>query len=247
MLVGTIATISVSWKGVKKAPRWPPCSMQCPARYRYEIIEGLRGGGSDSAYVQFHRCVYKTVGWLENERRNGNAVGPDAALGQLETVWKESGPVKHAFEKYYRAAAENMVKGMTDTVSREIGIYDRQDWAVPIDVHHVLITPDRVVICADGTVRVQRIRTGKKTKSESGKAIYALLQRGAERQYPGKPVSIETFYLATGEVFQVDSTDPEKLLEEYSEAIAGIESGDFHAEPDVRRCPNCPCYFMCGG
>ena len=105
--------------------------MQCPARYRYEVIEGLRGGGSDSAYVQFHRCVYKTVGWMET-KGEGKCVGPDAALGQFDAVWKESGPVKHPFEKYYRAAAENMVKGMTETVAREIGQYDRQDWAVPI-------------------------------------------------------------------------------------------------------------------
>ena len=60
-------------------------------------------------------------------------------------------------------------------------------------------------------------------------------------------MSIETFYLATGEVVQVDPENGDKLLEEYSEAIAAIESGDFQAKPDVRRCPNCPCYFMCGG
>ena len=38
---------------------------QCPARYRYEIIEGLRGGRDQSAYIRFHGCVYATVGWLE--------------------------------------------------------------------------------------------------------------------------------------------------------------------------------------
>ena len=221
--------------------------MKCPARYRYEIIEGLRGGGGDSAYVQFHHCVYKTVGWLEDEQRKGNTVSAEVALGQLDSVWKETGPVKHPLEKYYRAAAEKLVKGMADTVAGERGNYDRQEWAVPVDSHDVMIAPDRVLICADGTVRVQRIRTGKQTKSESGKAIYALLQRGAEGQYPGKPTSIETFYLANGEVVQVKPEDPEKLLTQYSEAISAIESGDFHAEPNARHCPSCPCYFMCGG
>jgi hypothetical protein len=41
---------------------------QCPARYRNEYIDGLRGGRDESAYLRFHRCVYKTVGWLEAER-----------------------------------------------------------------------------------------------------------------------------------------------------------------------------------
>jgi hypothetical protein len=38
----------------------------------------------------------------------------------------------------------------------------------------------------------------------------------------------------------------DKRIREYADAIAAIEGGDFHAVPDVRRCPNCPCYFMCG-
>ena len=49
----------------------------------------------------------------------------------------------------------------------------------------VAVTPDRVVITPDG-VRVQRIRTGRKTKSEPDKPIYALLRRGAAGRYPGK-------------------------------------------------------------
>jgi DNA helicase-2/ATP-dependent DNA helicase PcrA len=220
--------------------------MQCPARYRYEVIEELRGGGDDSAYVRFHGCVYMTVGWLEEERQKGNVISSDAAVAQLATVWEANGPIKHAFENYYRAAAENMVKGMADTISNERGNYDRQEWAVPVNGRKILITPDRVLICADGTVRVQRIRTGRKTKSEPDKPIYALLRRGATLRYPRKAISIEIFYLGTGEVVQVLAEDDDKLLEKYSDAIAAIESGDFHAAPDARRCPNCQCYFMCG-
>ena len=221
--------------------------MQCPARYRYEVIEELRGGGNDSAYVRFHRCVYITAGWLEQERQKGNVIGGEGAVAQLAAVWESNGPVKHAFEAYYRAAAESMVQGMVEAVSSERGQYDRQEWAVPLDDgRKVLITPDRVLVCADATVRIQRIRTGRKTKSEPDKPIYALLRRGAGLRYPGKRISIEIFYLGTGEVVPVDAGDEEKLLAKYSDAITAIESGDFHAVPDARRCPNCQCYFMCG-
>ena len=41
--------------------------MQCPARYRYTIIEGLRGNRDESAYLRFHRSVYITIRWLEEE------------------------------------------------------------------------------------------------------------------------------------------------------------------------------------
>jgi len=106
--------------------------MKCPARYRYEVIEGLHGGGDESAYVRFHRCVYITVGWLEAERQKGKAVNTQAALAQLAALWATDGPIDHAFENYYRGAAESMVRGMVDTVATETARYDRQEWAVPL-------------------------------------------------------------------------------------------------------------------
>lgn len=221
--------------------------MQCPARYRYTIIEGLRGSRDESAYLRFHRSVYITIRWLEEERQAGRTIGDAAALSRLAEVWAKDGPFDHPFEKYYRRAAEGMVKGMANAIASETGRYEREEWSIPVGPRRVLNTPDRVFIGADGTVHVQRIRTGRQTKSEASKPIYALMRRGAAQIYPGKRINIETFYLATNETVLVPPKNDEKLIGEYKDAIAAIESGDFQAEPDARRCPNCPCYFMCSG
>jgi DNA helicase-2/ATP-dependent DNA helicase PcrA len=220
---------------------------QCPARYRDEYIDGLRGGRDESAYIRFHRCVYKTIGWLEAERANGNVKAVDEALAHLTKVWEEEGPVGHAFEKFHRKNADGMVRRMAETIAAETATYDRGEWSIPVGGRCVFITPDRVLIDADGAVRVQRIRTGKKTKSESGKRIYALLRKGAQQNYPGRRVSIEAFYLATGECMPVVAKNDDKLIAEYADAIAGIERGEFHALANVRSCPNCPSYFICAG
>jgi DNA helicase-2/ATP-dependent DNA helicase PcrA len=220
---------------------------QCPARYHYEVIEGLRGGRDQSAYIRFHGCVYATIGWLEEQRQNGATIDIQAAQGQLGTIWKTQGPLDHPFEAYYRSAAEGMVKCIADAIATEAGQYYRQEWAIPLARRKILITPDRVLLDSTGTLHVQRIRTGRKTKSEPDKPIYALLRRGATLMHPGKRASIEIFYLATGDRVPVPAKNDDKLLGTYAEAIAGIERGDFHAEPDPRRCPNCQCYFMCGG
>jgi DNA helicase-2/ATP-dependent DNA helicase PcrA len=220
--------------------------MKCPARYRYEIVEGLRGRRDDSAYVRFHACVYMTVGWLEQERQEGRTIDCSEALARLSMLWATYGP-DHPFEDYYRNAAEGMVSGMAEAIASETGQYDRQEWAVPVGGRKIIITPDRVVIGPDGTVHVQRIRTGRKTKSEAGKPVYALLRRGATLKYPGKRVSVEIFYLATRERVPLLADDDAKLLAKYSDAIADIERGDFHPEPEARRCPNCQCYFVCRG
>ena len=218
----------------------------CPARYRNEFIDGLHGIRDDSAYIRFHRCVYVTIGWLEEQRVQGKPFDLAAARGHLAEEWATRGPVGHAFESYYRGTAEGMVAAMAKAVAAESGTYYRDEWEIPVHGEVVAIWPDRVVIGPTGAIRIQRVRTGRKTKSEPDNPIYALLRRGAAARYPGQPVSIESFYLATGEVVPVAPRDDAKLIEQYAEAIDGIERGDFHPTPDPRRCPNCQCYFMCG-
>ena len=221
--------------------------LRCPALYRYEVIESLRSSRDDSAYIRFHRSVYETVGWLEQEFESGHTVEANRALSRLGEIWSKEGPVGNGFERYYRHIAENMVKAMLRAIASENGKYDRADWVVPIGDRNVLVTPDRIIVSVDGSVRVQRIRTGRQTKSEVDKPIYALLRRGAVLNYPNKRVTVEAFYLGTDEVVTMLPRNDEKLLKGYRDAIAGIESGDFHPEPDPRQCPNCQCYFICAG
>nr|WP_294522487.1 ATP-dependent helicase [uncultured Rhodopila sp.] len=219
--------------------------MRCPGRYRYEAIDGLHGGRDEAPYIQFHRCVYMTVGWLEEQSRAATTADAFAALNRLNDIWKERGPIGHAFESYYRATATAMVRQMAATIAAEPGQYDRGEWLVPVGERKVAVKPDRVVI-TDRGVRVQRIRTGRRTKSEPDKTIYALLRRGAGAKYPGRSMSVETVYLATGETVLVPPKNDDKRIKDYADAIAAIERGEFRSKPDVRQCPNCPCYFICG-
>jgi DNA helicase II / ATP-dependent DNA helicase PcrA len=221
--------------------------MQCPARYQYEVIEGLYGSRDESPYIQFHRCVYLTVRWLEQERQQGNSVDADRALAQLDAHWAEHGPTDHAFEGFYRTSANAMVTGLATAIAVETAQYDRAEWAVPVGNREVVLTPDRVVLTNDGTVHVQRIRTGRETESEAEKPIYALLRRGAEAHYRGKRIVVETFYLSTGKRVAVAPDRDEDSLEEYAEAIAAIERGNFEPSPSIRICPKCQCYFICRG
>lgn len=222
--------------------------MRCPARYRFTVVEGLRGGRDDSAYISFHRCVYDTVRWLETEREAGNSIGMADALGHLSATWQASDIAEHAFEPYYRRAAERMVSAMVNAIAKEAGRYERAEWEIPVGSHRVVLTPDRVVVTPTGGVSVQRIRTGRETKSEPDKPIYALLRRGAASRFPGKNVTVETFYLAGAKSVPTVATSDDKAIAKYADAIAAIELGRFEPDPsDDRACPNCPCYFTCHG
>ncbi|WP_425283223.1 ATP-dependent DNA helicase [Methyloceanibacter methanicus] len=220
--------------------------LQCPARYQYERLDGLRGATDDAPYIRFHRCVYRTIGWIEAQRSAGQPATLDEAQAELARDWAEAGPVGHGFEAYYRSSADAMIATMVDVIAAETGTYDRGEWEILLDGKLVTVTPDRVIVAADGTVHVQRIRTGRKTKSEPENRVYALLREGARTRYPVRTVVIETFYLATRETVPVLSRKDDKLLAEYRQAIADIEAGQFAPAPkDARRCPSCQCYFIC--
>ena len=220
--------------------------MKCPARYRYKIVERLRGGQDESPYLRFHSCVYATVGWLESEHMERRPVNLSAGLSRLHADWKKRGPVGHGFEVYYRRAAEKMVEVLCKAIAAEKGTYASAEWLVPVGNRRVSIRPDRVLVTPDGVVHVQRIRTGRKTKSEPEDPIYALLRRGAEIHHPGKCLSVETFYLSTSDIVPVAGKNVDKHLGEYADAINSIENGNFQPDPSQRKCPNCAAYFTCG-
>lgn len=222
--------------------------MRCPARYRFTVVEGLRGGRDDSAYISFHRCVYQTVRWLETEREAGKTVGIEDGLRRLSETWQASDIAEHPFEPYYRRSAESMVRAMVEAIAKETGQYERDEWEIPVGRHRVVLVPDRVVVTPEGAVSVQRVRTGRETKSEPDKPIYALLRLGAAQQFPRRKVSVETFYLAGAKSVPTVAKNDDKAIGKYADAIASIELGRFEPDPsDDRSCPNCPCYFTCHG
>jgi CRISPR/Cas system-associated exonuclease Cas4 (RecB family) len=95
---------------------------------------------------------------------------------------------------------------------------------------------------------VQRIRTGRETKSEPDKPIYALLRHGAAQRFRGKRINVEIFYLASAKSVPTVAKADDKAIAKYADAIATIEQGRFEPEPkDARSCPNCPSYFICHG
>jgi CRISPR/Cas system-associated exonuclease Cas4 (RecB family) len=221
--------------------------MQCPRRYQYEFVDELKGGARSSGYVRFHGCVYRTIGWLEDARASGTSIDAATALAQLGTDWTERGPAPGGFEPFYRKSANAMVTAMANLVGREDGRYDRSEWSVSVGGRNVAVIPDRVVIGTDGTVRVQRIRTGRQTKSEAENPFYALIRAGAAAQYGSSKVSVETLYAADAACVPVPVQKNEAgSVNKYRDAIGGIENGDFPQERSERHCPSCPYYFICG-
>jgi superfamily I DNA/RNA helicase len=220
--------------------------LRCPARYRYEQLMSLRAGTDGAAFLDFHRCVRRTLGWIQDRRAEGAVTSAAEALAHLGVIWAECGPVGHGFEGYYRQAANRMVSNGADFIAAEQGRYVNGPLEVSIAGRTVTMEPDRLVE-ASGVVRVQRIRTGRQTKSEGDKPIYGALRLAAQRRFPGRTISVEAYYPSDGETREFSAGKEDKAVKAFEGAINGIEAGIFPAKPeDSRFCPNCQCYFICG-
>jgi hypothetical protein len=219
----------------------------CPRQYYYEYELGLGRRREDNAYVQFHGCVYTVLHWLRGERGTGHNPDEQAALEKLDDVWRARGPKDHLYEPEYRRIAELMVRRASGQAWRPPRRNDVQPkWQVPLAHGEVSVAPDRVLEDGEQLV-LQRLRTGKPSQDEPREDIYALYQEAAARAVPGIDTRLETLYLATGEVreVQVSEKSARTRLGHYEAAIDGILRREFPTKPNDRQCPRCPHYFIC--
>jgi CRISPR/Cas system-associated exonuclease Cas4 (RecB family) len=217
--------------------------MRCPRQFYYEFVLGLSGKREDTAYVQFHVCVYRVLRWMQEQRIANRTVDVPAALAKLNDTWQQQGPIDHPYAEVYRERAENMVARWAGRPTRSRARpADTDQWQVDLPHGRVTFTPDYVEQQEDGSVLVERLRTGRPTRSELDKDIYALYQSAAPPN-----ANIQIRYLSN------DHTEPVELkprsvqtrLTHYDKAISGILREDFPAAPNDRDCPRCPHYFIC--
>ena len=221
--------------------------IRCPRQFFYESVLGLSRRREDSGYVQFHRCVYRVLHWMAEERISGKPADEAFALTHLAEVWDEQGPHGHVFEDLYRTAATALVQRSARRPFSTRGSATRPRWEVPVRLGRVCLIPDHVEVQKDGSEIVERLRTGRPTKSETQKDIYGLYAAAARDAEPRVPRSVQVRFLSTDEVKPIDLTPQtiETRLNHYNEAISGILREDFSPQPNDRVCPRCPHYFIC--
>jgi hypothetical protein len=224
--------------------------MKCPRRFYYDYMLDLGGGDDEAAYVRFHRCIYAVLDWIGKERAAGRLVGPEEAIARLVEVWAEDGPGEHIHEAFYRSQAEEMLLRALAHYAPHGSYPEPPEWELPLSYGRITFTPDRIELVgddADATVRLQRLRTGRPSKSEKAADVYGLYYRAAASEYPQVKVDVQTLYLSSGQLEDVklNENQVETRLARYEQAMEAIAARDFHPEPSDRHCPRCPHYFVC--
>lgn len=225
--------------------------LTCPRRYLYEEVLALRGSGEESAYLRMHWCVSRVVRWIATAVSNGERVDGAEASRRLDDAWRAGGPRDHPYEPLYRSAAERLIANAVQAAVRRSGrrTESRPEWNVTLTNGNISVMPDEVdLIDEQGrpAVVVRRVKTGRPTKSEADKDLYALYHEAAASAHGGN-IRIEIAYLTTGTTEQVELT-PRKVklrLQKYDAAMAAIARGEFPTNPSDHSCPRCAQYFIC--
>ena len=218
---------------------------KCPLRYFYTHLLGVPGARRSTGFARMHDVIYKVLGWLRDEPE-GQSASLDATRERFAGEWQERGPLDDPNAEVFRETAAGLVDYLIEC--REGSDHTKPEpVTLAFDGLSVTILPDEVRAAADG-LRLRRIRTGKKGKSEVDDDIaYALYVLAAQAAFDGAPV--EAVHLTDRAVTPVEFT-PTKLKNRRTK-IAGltarIASGAFPPDPDdERKCPRCPHFITCG-
>ena len=220
---------------------------RCPRQFFYERVLRLSRRREDSGYVEFHRCVYRVLNWMAEGRASGSPADEAAALAYLAEVWKEQGPHEHPYEELYRSSAVGLVARAAVRPITSQGPAARPEWEVWVPLGVIRFVPDHVEVLSDGSEVFERLRTGRPTKSERDKDIYALYVKAAADAEPHVRRTVQVRYLSADQVEPIDLRPGtvNTRLNHYNDAIGGILRRDFSPQPNDRNCPRCPHYFIC--
>ena len=214
--------------------------LRCPHQYFYEHVVNINGKSDDSAYLLFHRSLYALMSWMVTEQSGKGSLAETDVLAQLDNIWAQQGPVGYPFEDVYKEHAKAIIIHAHRSQLLANSTANREAFKVELPSGDVKFIVDQIIKLDDGTEMLRRTRTGRISKSEKEKNIYALYQSVASAK-------VEILSLSSGvtEPVLLSSKVVKTRLDRYDEAIRGITEKRFDPQPSDRICPRCPFYFVC--
>jgi CRISPR/Cas system-associated exonuclease Cas4 (RecB family) len=172
--------------------------------------------------------------------------------GELfQHYWQTHGDQNGPFAQLYTLHGQEVVARLQRKLEEEQSSdwQLRQNLEVDLAGRRVEVTIDRVETSSaeDQPTKFVRTRYGK-SKSKPAAGMRELLYVHASRQHrANQGVVLQTHNLSTGETHEIKITKrkEESLLNDFEQAMQGIENSDYTPKPDAYVCPTCPFYLIC--
>jgi superfamily I DNA/RNA helicase/Zn-dependent peptidase ImmA (M78 family) len=217
---------------------------KCPLRFFYTHILGLGNARKPTAFTRTHDCLYAFMKWLAESRSKAEPTLVEAEA-QFDEIWKEEGPVSHAFAGDYRSLASRLISTLLESGANR-SFRNAEPLAIDFSTGRIWVRPSERADLPDGTVILRRIHTGKKRSDEYDRLTYTLYHLAGESNF-GSGFSVEAVHLTDGIMEPVEITS-KKLANRKAKGesiVQKIAAGAFPPDPDPVSCPRCPHFFIC--
>ena len=215
---------------------------RCPRRFLYTHILQTGGRRTATPFLQMHDGVRTLMKRIITEEIT---LSGDELEAEVETALRSEGLGEHGYFENYREFAVAMIQYFA--VSRN-GFTPQKPTALKVGFgsEELIVTPDDVLLAADGSVRVRRIMTGH-SRSDGGDSIgAAALLTAASKTF--STATAELVYLADqqSETIRLTAKKIGNRHTTISEHLNAIRNGLFPARSSSFSCPQCPALFVCG-
>ena len=220
---------------------------RCPRRFLYTHILALGGRRTQSAFLQMHSAVRDVLDWISASYSESNPT-IDEINDSYERAWRSLGPVDHGYAEDYRKIGHRLVEFLMETRTGK-RLVKPEKLKLSFSDGEVIVLPDEITLDPDGNHSIRRIKTGKLSSSSDkfDDIEYTILSEAAQQHF-GADVKVEAVHLASETLEPVTLTSRKKKtrLEKSEGFMSAIVKGEFSRSPNVRACPTCPSFFICG-
>lgn len=215
---------------------------RCPRRFLYTYVLQTGGRRVATPFIQMHdgvRALLKRI--IAGEvTYTGNDL-----LIEVDAALNSQGLGDHGYFENYREFAFAMIRYFSASRS---GCIPQKPIALRVQFgpEELIVTPDDVLLAADGSLRVRRVMTGH-SRSDGGDSIgAAAFLTAASQAFPS--AIAELVYLADeqSEVITFTTQKMENRHANISKHLNAIRNGEFNTESSSFSCPQCPALFVCG-
>ncbi|WP_312759011.1 PD-(D/E)XK nuclease family protein [Pulveribacter sp.] len=217
-------------------------TIRCPRRFFYTHILQTGGKRAVTAFMQMHECVRKLFKKVVKGELTSTGTHLREDVCQALT---EEGLGEHGYFEHYTQFAVAMIEYFAST---RRGYEAREPQALHVSYagEEIVVTPDDVLVAADGRITLRRVSTGH-SRGEDAKSISAAaFLAAAGEAFPG--ATVELVYLAdrSSTALALKSKEMDTRRRNMESHLRTIRAGAFQAKPSAFSCPNCPALFICG-
>lgn len=226
--------------------------LECPRRFFYTHVLGLKGAGEKSVFLKFHSCVHDTLRSIQTIKRMETIeFSEEVALERLEHFWQDAKIDAHPYAPIYRAKAEEIIRRMCGKIEGSAAETMKPSFEIKLSNGAVKLEADSLEIIETGGEKIavfRKYRTGKEQKKPDVKNTDVMTAIAARENFPDAKPVLKRINLGDDTIQEVVVTEQliKNRRKKYEKAIDDINKQSFEAAPDKPEdCPQCAYFFVC--